>query len=90
MREKEYCYKAVLNDSYIMYIANLFGGYHVMVTDKNHEHNYSVYGGYRRIGDACNRLKMSAASYHSNPVSYYYKTKAMIDRDGAFSEEIAA
>lgn len=88
MREKEYCYKAFLNDSYILYIAKLFGRYYVMVTDNEHKHNYSVYGGYSRIGDAANRIKESASSYYSNSISYYYKSKKLIDRDSAFSENI--
>jgi len=84
--KKEYCYKAVLNDSYILYIGYVFGGYHVFVTDKAHSCNYSVYGGYKRLGDASNRLLQSANSYHSNAVEYYYKSKELILKDGAFPE----
>lgn len=83
-REKEYCYKAVINDSYILYIGNAFGLYHVFCTNKDRSVNYSVYGGYKRIGDAALRLLRSAQSYKSNPVSYFYMSKSLLDRNGAF------
>ena len=85
MRNKEYCVMAKLNPSYILYIANLFGSYHVMVTDEKHENTYSVYGGYKNIGTAANRLITSANSYKSNEISMYYANKAYLDKFGALS-----
>lgn len=87
MKRKEYCYKAVLNDSYILYIGYVFGKYHVFVTNKDHTTNYSVYGGYKNIGTAENRLLKSANSYKSNPTSYYYASKELIHKRGAFGME---
>lgn len=84
MREKEYCVKAVLNDSYILYIGYVFGKYHVFCTDILHSFNYEVYGGYARIGDAANRIKRSANSYKSNPVSLYYMNASLLKSNGAF------
>lgn len=81
---KEYCYKAVLNDSYILYIGYVFGGYHVFCTNSDHTHNYSVYGPYKNLGTAENRLLRSANSYYSNPVSYFYQSKALLHKNGAF------
>lgn len=82
----EYCYKAILNSEYILYLGFVFGKWHVFVTNENHTINYSVYGGYTHIGNASNRLIASAKSYHSNPVNYYYMSKALILKNGAFSE----
>ena len=87
--KKEYCYKAVLHDGYILYIGYVFGKYHVFVTDKKHSYNYSVYGGYDKLGTAENRLLQSANSYHSNPVKYYYQTKELLHKNGAFAEAAA-
>ena len=87
MRKKEYCYKAVLNPGYILYIGYVFGGYSVFVTDENHTKNYSVYGPYRNMGTAANRLLKSASSYKTNNVSYFYTTKEIFHRHGAFDLE---
>lgn len=84
MRKKEYCYKAVLHPGYILYIGYVFGGYSVFVTNKNHDTNYSVYGPYRNLETAANRLLFSASTYKSNPVSYYYTTKELLHKYGAF------
>ena len=78
---KEYTVMAILNKSYIMFIANLFGKYHVMV--KSGDSVYSVYGGYNRIGDAARRLIQSTNSYHSNPIEYKYANKTYLDKFGA-------
>lgn len=79
---KDYTVMAILNKSYIMFIANMFGKYHVMV--KSGDNVYSVYGGYNRIGDAARRLIQSANSYHSNPIEYKYANKAYLDKFGAW------
>ena len=84
MNKKEYCYKAILNSSYILYIGYTFGGYSVFVTDEKHSTNYSVYGPYRNIGTASNRLLKSAASYKTNNISYYYMNKDLFHKYGAF------
>ena len=89
MKAKEYCYKAVLNPRYILYIGNVFGAYHVFVTDEKHTLNYSVYGGYRTIGAAENRLLKSAASYKSNEIKYSYTTRKNLLKYGAFEIESA-
>lgn len=84
MKSVNYCYKAILNPEYILYIGYVFGKWHVFVTDEKHSINYSVYGGYKNIGTAHNRLIASAKSYKSNPVSYYYANKELILKNGAF------
>lgn len=87
IRGKEYCYKAVLNEGYILYIGHVFGGYKVFVTDINHTYNYSIYGAYKNLGTACNRLLKSANSYKTNDVNYFYMTKELLDKLGAFHNE---
>lgn len=95
MKRKEYCYKAVLNDSYVLFLGRPFGDlWHVFVANKNIKSleevenpdfsTYSVYGGYKNIGTAERRLLESAKSYKSNPVSYHYSTKEMVIKHGAF------
>ena len=84
MKKKEYCYKAVLNPGYILYIGYVFGGYSVFVRDENRNISYRVYGPYRNLGTAANRLLKSASSYKSNPISYYYATKELLHKNGAF------
>ena len=55
--KKEYCYKAILSPEYILYLGCPFSGlWHVFVTNENHTIKYSVYGGYKNIGTASNRL----------------------------------
>lgn len=100
-REREYCYKAVLNESYVLFLGRPFGSlWHVFVANRNLKekdledfeniindpdyHTYSVYGGYKNIGTASNRLLESAMTYKSNPVKYYYTTKENIIKYGAF------
>jgi hypothetical protein len=56
----------------------------VFFTNKNRSVNYSVYGGYDRLGDAARRLLRSADSYKSNSVSLFYMSKALLDTYGAF------
>ncbi len=84
MRQKEYCYKAVLNPGYILYIGYVFGGYTVFVTDENRTKNYSVYGPYKNLGTASARLLKSANSYKTNTACYYYMTKELLHKRGAF------
>ena len=79
---KDYTVAAILNKNYIMFIANLFGKYHVMVKSGNSV--YSVYGGYKHIGTAERYLIKSADSYHSNPVEYKYANRAYLDKFGAW------
>lgn len=87
MKQKEYCYKAELNPAYILYIGYVFGKYAVFVTDHFHTHNYSVYGPYKNIGTAENRLLKSANSYKSNPAKYYYMSKELLHEIGPFPAE---
>ena len=68
MRNREYCYKAILNPEYILYLVCTGNLFHVFVTNEKHTVNYSVYGGYKNIGTAENRLLKSAKSYKSNDV----------------------
>lgn len=85
MKRKEYCYKAILNPKYILYIGCPFGLlYHVFVTDENHTFNYSVYGGYKNIGTAARKLIESAKSYKNNEVKMFYASKELILKNGAF------
>lgn len=79
---KDYTVAAILNKSYIMFIANLFGKYHVMVKSGNCV--YSVYGGYKHIGNAERHLIKSAESYRCNPVEYKYANRAYLDKFGAW------
>lgn len=78
MRRREYCYKAVLNPGYILYISRNNTGFSVRVTDEKRAHDYTVYGSYKNIGTAENRLLTSANSYKSNQVSFYYAGKDYI------------
>ena len=82
-KAKEYCVKAELNPSYTMFILGAFGGYSVLV--KSGEHVYSVYGPYRNLGTAANRLKRSADSYKTNPVSYYWCNRETLLKTGALA-----
>lgn len=84
MKKLSYCYKAVLNPQYILYLGYVFGTWHVFVTNEDHTTNYSVYGGYKNIGIAHNRLIASAKTYYTNPISYYYASKELILKNGAF------
>ena len=83
-RRKEYCYKAILNKEYILYLGCTGNLYHVFVTNENRTINYSVYGGYKNIGTAANRLLKSANIYKSNEVSFFYASKELILKNGAF------
>lgn len=85
MREKEYCVKAKLNKNYILYIANIFGKYHVMVTDEKQTHCYSVFGGYKNIGTAANKIKQSSSKYHCNNIELHYTTKTILAKYGAMN-----
>ena len=82
--KKLYCVRAKLNDNYILYIGYVFGHYEVFVTDKNHTYNYSVYGGYKNLGTAENRLLKSANSYKSNPITRFELSKELFHAHGAF------
>lgn len=84
MRAKEYAIKAELNQEYILYIGYVFGGYSVFVTNSDHTKNYMVYGAYKNIGTAANRLKKSAESYKSNAVKMWYTSKDILQKCGAF------
>lgn len=81
--KREYCYKAVLNNGYILYIVHV-AQYYVYCTNKDRTHNFCVYGGYKNLGTASNRLLQSARSYKTNDVSYYYAPKELFDKNGAF------
>lgn len=84
MKKLSYCYKAVLNSQYILYLGYVFGAWHVFVTNEDHTINYSVYGGYKNIGTAHNRLIASAKTYHTNSIKYYYASKELILKNSAF------
>lgn len=82
--KKEYCYKAILNPEYIMYIGCTGNLFHVFVTNEKHTTNYSVYGGYKNIGTAARKLIESAKSYKNNEVEMFYASKELILKNGAF------
>ena len=84
---KEYYCKAELNPEYILYIKYSFGLYYVCVMNSAGTTDYSVYGGYKTLGAAENRLMKSALSYHSNPVKYMLAGKAEI-KEGKFWKDI--
>lgn len=84
MKQKQYCVYAKLNKEYIMYVAHIFGSFKVFVTNEAHTINYCVYGGYDKLGTACNRLLKSAGSYKSNPVEYKYMTKEDLIKNGVW------
>lgn len=84
MRKKEYCYKAKLNPEYILYIGYVFGKYHVFATNENHTYNYSVYGGYEKLGTAENKLLNSVYTYKGGDVELYFASKDMLLKHGAF------
>lgn len=89
MDNKKYCVYAKLNPEYILYIGYVFGGYGVFVTNENHTTNYLVYGHYRKIGLAENRLLKSAKSYLSNPVEYKYMTKDDLIKHTVWENSVA-
>ena len=80
-------YKAELNPEYILYIKYSFGLYYVCVMNEAGTTDYSVYGGYKTLGAAENRLLKSAMSYHSNPIKYSAGSAEEI-REGKFWREI--
>lgn len=80
---KDYCYMAELNPSYILYIKYSFGLYYVCVMNAERTTDYSVYGGYKTLQGAENRLKKSAASYLINKIKYSYGSKQTI-KEGKF------
>ncbi len=82
MQKKEYCYKIITKTEKIFYIGCPFGLYHVFVTNKNHTENYSLYGGYKNLGTASN--KMLNTIDKNDIISYYYATKELILKNGAF------
>lgn len=88
MREKEYLFRADDETGRTLYIAKLFGGYHIMVqqlaNDTTTEYTYELYGPYKAIGYASRQLKALAqnSDYHYN--RFYHKTKRQFDKYGAF------
>lgn len=81
--KKEYLYKIICPDfNKIYYIGYVFGGWHVFCTDAEHSFNYSVYGGYKNIGIASNRLYKISKNVTTE--EFYYKSKEKIIKDGAF------
>lgn len=83
MKRKEYCYKVILSPEKIFYIGCPFGRlYHVFATDENHTFNYSVYGGYKNIGTASNKLIEMAKN--ENNVKMFYASKELILKNDAF------
>lgn len=89
MEEKKYLVKVAFSDGAVFYIARLFGGYHVMATDAERNFSYSVWGGYRKIGNASRRLAKSSKGFKTaeNSVTMYYATKSTLDEFGAFCDE---
>lgn len=83
--KKEYCYKIVFSPEEIFYIGSPFGLlYHVFATDENHTFNYSIYGGYRNIGTASNKLIEMAKNKKNNNVKMFYASKELVLKNGAF------
>lgn len=80
-------YMAELNPEYILYIKYSFGLYYVCVMNAEGTTDYSVYGGYKTLGAAENRLLKSASTYHSNPVKYRGGSAEEI-REGKFWRKI--
>lgn len=79
-RKREYIYRAELNPRYILEVKrNILDRYIVTVRDSTTGKTYPVYGPYKHLGTASNRIRESAASYKSNPIKYYYAKKYMID-----------
>ena len=78
-REKTgyYC-EAYFHSEYIMYILYEHDAYSVWVRNEAGTRQYLVYGGYRALGLAENRLLASAQSYKTNPVKYKMATKEEI------------
>jgi len=86
---KEYCYKVIFSSEYILYIGYVFGKYHVFATNENHSFNYSVYGGYTRIGDASRRLTNAFMKHRADGTgicSAWYMSKDLFLKNGAFNE----
>ena len=88
-RKKEYCYKAIIhcddyNDDYILYIGCPCGLYHVFATNRNHTMNYSIYGGYKNLGNASIKLIQTAQNYNNRQIDYFYTTKELLLKNGAF------
>lgn len=83
-REKTgyYC-EAYFHPEYIMYIRYENGAYSVWVRNEAGTRNYLVYGGYRALGLAENRLLFSAQSYKTNEVKYKVAKREEIQA-GAF------
>lgn len=80
--KKTYCAYCRMNENYIMYIGYVFGSYAVFVTNDKQDTNYLVFGHYKNLGTAENRLLKSANSYKSNPKHYFYTTKEIIQKIG--------
>lgn len=95
MKRKEYCYKAVISDDNVLFLGSPFSGlWHVFVANKNIKSfeeaedpdfsTYSLYGGYKNIGNAEKRLLKSAMAHSDSSVKFYYAEKEMIIKHGAF------
>jgi hypothetical protein len=78
-----YYYEARFHAEYIMYIRYENNAYSVWVRNEDGTRNYLVYGGYRAVGLAENRLLASAQSYRTNPVEYKIGTREVI-QEGAY------
>lgn len=88
MREKEHLIRVENETGRTLYIANLFGGYHIMVQQlangSTTENTYELYGPYKAIGYASRRLKALAVNSDYNYTKFYYKSKTLLDKYGAF------
>ena len=78
-----YYYEAYFHAEYIMYIKYHNNAYSVWVRNEDGTRDYLVYGGYRALGLAENRLLFSAQSYKSNPVKYKIGKREEI-QEGAY------
>ena len=79
-RRREYLYRAELNPRYILEVKRtILDHYIVTVRYSTTDRSYLLYGPYKHLGTASNRIRESAARYKTNPVKYYYAPKYMID-----------
>ena len=77
-----YC-EAYFHPEYIMYIKYENEAYSVWVRNEAGTRDYLVYGGYRALGLAENRLLFSAQSYKTNEVKYKIAKREQI-KEGKF------
>lgn len=72
MKNRDHLVLVWFNKEYIEIVQKIGGLYYVCVTNESKSVFYNVYGGYKHIGYAENRLLKSAKTYNSNPMYYEY------------------